>query len=53
MSRQKKNLIHNSKNNHQQQKAMEKSLTKEAKDLYNENKRGPVTMKEGVYTWRG
>lgn len=45
----KKNLIHNSKikQTKKQQQAMEKSLTKEAKDLYNE-KRGPVTIKGGV-----
>lgn len=45
MSRQKNSFTIAKSNKQQQQKAMGKSLTKEAKDLYNENKRSPVTMK--------
>lgn len=48
MSGQKNSFTIAKSNKQQQQKAVEKSLTKEAKDLYNENKRSPVTMKSLV-----
>lgn len=48
VSRQKNSFTIAKSNKQQQQKALEKSLTKEAKDLYKENKRSPVTMKSLV-----